>query len=100
MQSTRRVDDTPPSTHGGLSCHAEARRLQWRERAFIDNLCNPRPMVTRARQAAEYGASIAPETPARGLQARQELEEALLRRVEGSLRASLRRMTPSELMRV
>jgi hypothetical protein len=57
-------------------------------------------MAARARPTAEYGASIEPETPApRALQARQELEEALLRRVEGSLRASLRRMTPSELMR-
>lgn len=57
-------------------------------------------MSARARATAEYEASLAPETPApRGLQARQDLEEALLRRVEGSLRASLRRMTPSELMR-
>lgn len=49
---------------------------------------------------AGYSAPFAPEASAsRGVQPRQELEEALLRRVENSLRASLRRMTPSELMR-
>jgi RNA polymerase sigma factor (sigma-70 family) len=36
---------------------------------------------------------------AHGAEARRELEEALFRRVEDSVRASLRRMTPSELMR-
>ena len=57
-------------------------------------------MVTSGNRAAAYSAPFAPEASAsRGLQPRQELEEALLRRVEGSLRASLRRMTSSELMR-
>lgn len=55
--------------------------------------------MNRRNLAAAQRASFAPEEPARGLQARLDLEEALLRRVEGSLRASLRRMSPSELMR-
>ena len=54
-------------------------------------------MATRARGTTAASASHA--SPARGSAARQELEDALLRRVEASLRASLRRMSPSELMR-
>ena len=66
-----------------------------------DNLCNPAIMASRRTHTPAYRSAVAPEAPAaaRGLQARQDLEEALLRRVEGSLRASLRRMTQSELMR-
>lgn len=56
--------------------------------------------MPRSSRTVQNQSSFAPDVPgARGLQARQELEEALLRRVEGSLRASLRRMTPTELMR-
>lgn len=58
-------------------------------------------MVTRNTRTAASAPAFPPEAPTdrAGTQARQELEEALLRRVEGSLRASLRRMTSSELMR-
>lgn len=57
-------------------------------------------MAINGRRTAAYRASLAPNaSAARGQHARAELEEALLRRVESSLRASLRRMTSSELMR-
>lgn len=68
--------------------------MQKRMSDAFSNQCNPEAMAPRTNRSPPSSVSVA-----RGLQARQELEEALLRRVESSLRASLRRMTPSELMR-
>ena len=57
-------------------------------------------MAIDSNHPAAYSAPFAPDASATpGQHARAELEEALLRRVESSLRASLRRMTPAELMR-
>lgn len=86
--------------HGCLPGQAQVRSLQEKHICIINNLCNPAIMAARRASTPRYRAAFAPDVPAaRGVQARQELEEALLRRVEGSLRAALRRMTPSELMR-
>lgn len=82
-----------------MSAPAAVHTLHMQSICNTSNLCNPAPMP-RANRKVQYQSSFAPDAPGmRGLQGRQELEEALLRRVEGSLRASLRRMTPSELMR-